>query len=108
MLEWNAFQNHRTIIMDQISSIASRSQKTGRVCIIGAGHMNDIDLKQLKQLYDHVDLLDIDDAAMKEGLSFQTELNRPEVHMGTTFTTYTADTLSHAHTTCTHPPQHDY
>jgi hypothetical protein len=70
--KWDLYHSHREQVMALIEG-KSKSQND-RLCILGAGNCNDIDLNVLVDRYREIHLIDIDDKAVCEGVSRQ-ELN---------------------------------
>jgi hypothetical protein len=57
------FTEHRRQVMGLIQSLAVHS--TDRICILGAGNGNDLDLGELTQAFAHVHLVDLDPVALQ-------------------------------------------
>jgi hypothetical protein len=66
---WQAFAGHRRKVTDLLT--AEPSGGDSRLCILGAGNCNDLDLKLLQSAYREIHLVDLDAAALEEGLARQ-------------------------------------
>ena len=69
---WIAFTPHRrrvTAILEKLGSNSQSAQR--RLCVVGAGNLNDVELSQLQRIYAHIELIDIDLAALERGLRKQ-------------------------------------
>ncbi|EOD16326.1 hypothetical protein EMIHUDRAFT_210684 [Emiliania huxleyi CCMP1516] len=69
---WIAFTPHRrrvTAILEKLGSNSQSAQR--RLCVVGAGNLNDVELSQLQRIYAHIELIDIDLAALERGLRRQ-------------------------------------
>jgi hypothetical protein len=73
---WNLYAGHRAHITD----LLLRSAKGGRLCLLGAGHCNDVDLDQLAAHYAAIHLVDIDRAALLAAVSRQTPAVQAVLH----------------------------
>jgi len=69
--DWNLYAGHRARFTDLLMTSATG----GRLCLLGAGHCNDVDLDRLATQYSAIHLVDIDRAALLAAVSRQT----PEV-----------------------------
>jgi hypothetical protein len=63
---WNLFAEHRR----QVTQLLMPGQPHGgqRLCVLGAGNCNDIDLAQLTSAYSEVHLVDLDEQALQRAL----------------------------------------
>ena len=66
---WDAFADHRQKVMALLQKNPPRDG--GRICILGAGNCNDLDLASLLATYDQIHLVDIDRHALGEGVTRQ-------------------------------------
>ena len=66
---WKCFSEHRQRVTELLLSLESPSYE--RLCILGAGNCNDIDLRQLLQKYHEIHLVDIDETALLSGIQMQ-------------------------------------
>ena len=64
---WTAFAGHRT----QIAARLLSSAPTGKLCVLGAGNCNDLDLPALGRAFAELHLVDIDAAALARGVARQ-------------------------------------
>mmetsp|Transcript_16762 Transcript_16762/g.31108 ORF Transcript_16762/g.31108 Transcript_16762/m.31108 type:complete len:410 (+) Transcript_16762:89-1318(+) len=83
--QWESYSPHRETITGILESAQLTTQ--GRLCVLGAGNSNDLDLRRLLRSFSHIDLLDIDGKALERGLANQfpasDELaNRITLHSG--------------------------
>jgi len=62
---WTLFANHRRHVTDLI---ASRAVSNGRLCVLGAGNCNDLDLEHLGPHFAAIHLLDLDGDALARSL----------------------------------------
>lgn len=67
---WGAFANHRTIITQTLLELGA-NRISPRLCALGAGNCNDIDLKQLSSTFAEIHLVDWDSAALSAGVERQ-------------------------------------
>ena len=67
---WQRYQGHRERTTAAILALAPPSG--GRVCLLGAGNANDLDLDQLAGRFEEVHLVDIDAAALARATGRQT------------------------------------
>ena len=74
---WRRFGSHRSKVMSLLRSAASPDSRLG---LLGAGNANDVDLNELTGLYRSIDLIDLDLAALREGLSQQELANDPRIN----------------------------
>jgi len=65
---WDCFARHRDRVTQLLTQVAPPS---GRLCVLGAGNSNDLDLPALLQAYAEVHLVDLDAAALQSGLARQ-------------------------------------
>lgn len=73
---WTAFAGHRAQITSRLLSSAPPSP--GKLCVLGAGNSNDLDLAALSRAFEEVRLVDIDARALERGMSRQADA-RPGV-----------------------------
>jgi hypothetical protein len=73
---WDRYAGHRAQVTAAILALAPPAgadvgvaKATGRVCLLGAGNANDLDLARLAARYDEVHLVDIDPAALSRAVS---------------------------------------
>ena len=74
---WRRFSSHRSKVMSLLRSAASPDSRLG---LLGAGNSNDVDLNELNGLYRSIDLIDLDPAALREGLAQQQLNDDPRVN----------------------------
>jgi hypothetical protein len=66
---WASYESHRRRVTDLL--LAARPQAPSRLCVLGAGNCNDLELSKLAQAYDEVRLVDLDAAAVRAGVAAQ-------------------------------------
>jgi hypothetical protein len=67
---WDRYGGHRRRLTAEILALAPPAG--GRVCLLGAGNANDLDLEQLASRFDEVHLVDIDPGALARAQGRQT------------------------------------
>jgi hypothetical protein len=67
---WTYFESHRAEIQKLVVP-AFHAPGTGRLCVLGAGNCNDIDLRELAEAFAEVHLVDIDGAALESAVRRQ-------------------------------------
>ena len=73
--QWDAFSGHR----EKVSAIlgAGADPCPGRLCVLGAGNCNDLDLAALLRAHREVHLVDLDAEALAQGVERQGVADRP-------------------------------
>ncbi|QDV24686.1 hypothetical protein [Aureliella helgolandensis] len=68
---WDHFASHRTQITNQLRGIVGRcvGRHALRMCVLGAGNCNDLDLLELCQLFAQLTLVDIDRSALQAAVA---------------------------------------
>ncbi|MFV1965009.1 MAG: hypothetical protein ACC628_06270 [Pirellulaceae bacterium] len=66
---WDLYASHRERVMGLLAQGTRTSP--ARLCVLGAGNCNDLDLPRLTDLFDEVHLTDLDVAALEFGVSQQ-------------------------------------
>ena len=66
---WDLYEGHRQKVMALLHQVKGASK--ARLCILGAGNCNDIDLKQLLHWYAAIHLVDWDARSLQNGLKKQ-------------------------------------
>ncbi|MCA9022365.1 MAG: hypothetical protein KDA74_19585, partial [Planctomycetaceae bacterium] len=59
---WEHGAAHRNLITGYLTELAQSSR--GRLCVLGAGNCNDLDLQKLSQVYSEIHLVDLDESAL--------------------------------------------
>jgi hypothetical protein len=79
---WDLAAGHRLHMTERIVSIAPA--RAGRLCVLGAGNSNDLELESLGQIYKEVHLVDVDGEALARGLARQggETLHNVQLHGG--------------------------
>ena len=75
---WNDYEPHRRIVTEHL--IAKRPPGRDRLCVLGAGNANDLDLPRLTATFREVHLVDLDAEALALGVSRQGMLGTPTVY----------------------------
>src|SRR5215471_14108908 len=68
--DWDLYADHRAHFTDAI--LAASSRPGGRLCLLGAGHCNDVDLERLAATFTEIHLVDIDAKAVARASERQT------------------------------------
>ena len=70
---WDDFRSHRQQIEDLIlaDGVADAIVRAGRLCVLGAGNCNDLDLKGFTDVFAEVHLVDLDAAALDRAVRRQ-------------------------------------
>ena len=63
--QWQMYASHRQAIERLI--VSALQSHRGRICVLGAGNCNDLDLEWLATVFSEVHLVDIDPAALAAG-----------------------------------------
>lgn len=66
---WDLYASHRTVVTRLICHALPTAE--GRLCVVGAGNCNDLDLATLVSHYREIHLVDIDTSAMNWGIEHQ-------------------------------------
>jgi hypothetical protein len=73
---WEEFAGHR----GQVTSVLCAGAKgTSRLCVLGAGNCNDLDLAALLKAHPEAHLVDLDAAAVRDGVARQGQERNPAV-----------------------------
>ncbi len=75
--DWTLYADHRARLTEAILSSATRSG--GRLCLLGAGKCNDVDLDRLALAFSEIHLVDIDPAALGAAVARQAPAVRSRV-----------------------------
>jgi hypothetical protein len=77
--QWEGFAEHR----QRLTSVLAREKPAGRsrLCVLGAGNANDLDLTALLSTHREVHLVDIDSAALSAGAKRQGVARHPRLHL---------------------------
>lgn len=67
--DWALYAEHRTALTRAL--LASAPTNGGRLCILGAGKCNDVDLEQLAEVFSEIHLVDIDPSAVASAVARQ-------------------------------------
>lgn len=76
---WEEGAAHRNLITRYLIDLAE--SPGGRLCVLGAGNCNDLDLQKLSQVYSEVHLVDLDETALKYAVDFQAVSEDPSIHL---------------------------
>lgn len=66
---WDCFTSHRDKVTNLLSPAAPHP--SARLCVLGAGNCNDLDLSQLLKSFARIELVDLDADAMRDGIERQ-------------------------------------
>src|SRR5687767_6985847 len=62
---WERYRGHRQRVTAEILALApAGAEPGGRVCLLGAGNANDLELEALASRFDEIHLVDIDPGAL--------------------------------------------
>lgn len=75
--QWQLYASHR----QEIERLLAPDTHDGRLCVLGAGNCNDLDLRWLSKVYREVHLVDIDAAALQRAVKFQQVREMPRVRL---------------------------
>jgi hypothetical protein len=67
--DWALYAAHRARLTEAIRASAPRAG--GRLCLLGAGRCNDVDLDALAQVFSEIHLVDVDDKALAGAVARQ-------------------------------------
>jgi hypothetical protein len=68
---WDEYACHRRHVMELVVDAAADQPRPRRLCALGAGNCNDLDLLHLLRDYDEIHLVDVDAAAVEAGVARQ-------------------------------------
>jgi hypothetical protein len=68
---WDDYAEHRRNVMELLADAAGDQAKPRRLCALGAGNCNDLDLLHLLRGYDEIHLVDVDGPAVEAGVARQ-------------------------------------
>ena len=79
---WERYRGHRERVTAEILALAPGGSEAGggRLCLLGAGNANDLDLEALAAHFDEVHLVDIDAAALERAAGRQSPAVRAKLH----------------------------
>ena len=77
--QWEGFAEHRRCL----TAVLARGATAGRsrLCVLGAGNTNDLDLTALLSAYREVHLVDIDSESLVSGVTRHGVANHPRLHL---------------------------
>jgi hypothetical protein len=79
---WSYFASHRAeiqkLVLPEVTPFASANP---RLCVLGAGNCNDVDLKELVAAFPEVHLVDIDSSALEGAVGRQEVAQAPQVRL---------------------------
>lgn len=76
---WESGASHRVTLTKYLTGLAGNRQ--GRLCLLGAGNCNDLDLQRLLQVYSEVHLVDLDESALEYGVQSQKVSDNPRLFL---------------------------
>lgn len=77
---WDAGASHRAHVMRLLIG-EHAGEQSSRLCILGAGNCNDLDLAALLSAFDEVHLVDLDPESLAAGVSKQGPLDTTRIHL---------------------------
>jgi hypothetical protein len=79
---WEPFRSHRQRVTAEILALAPGEDdaRGGRLCVLGAGNANDLDLEALAARFDEIHLVDIDPGALSRATGRQSPEVRAKLH----------------------------
>jgi hypothetical protein len=79
--DWALYAHHRARLTDSIAEMApAPASPVGRLCLLGAGNCNDVDLARLAGHFAEIHLVDIDGAALARAVARQPPDIRARLH----------------------------
>ena len=77
---WECYRGHRQRVTAALLALARGGEGAGgRLCLLGAGNANDLDLEQLAARFDEIHLVDIDPGALSRATGRQTPAVRAKL-----------------------------
>jgi hypothetical protein len=76
---WEVFRSHRTRVTELLKGAAG--SRDSRLCVLGAGNCNDLDLGSLLEVYREIHLVDLDAEALAGGVGRQGYKDGPAVRI---------------------------
>ena len=73
--QWTTFESHRR----RVTELLVRDAAKGRLCVLGAGNCNDLDLNVLLDHYREIHLVDLDQQALANAIARQNPEGRPGI-----------------------------
>ncbi len=77
--QWIGFEGHRAKVSKLLGSVSN--PRTTRLCVLGAGNTNDLDLPALLAAHREVHLVDLDPLALEGGVVRQGVGHEPRLHL---------------------------
>lgn len=74
---WDAFSEHR----NQVTSLLKYGSDSSRLCILGAGNCNDLDLTTLIHSHPEIHLVDLDGDALAQGVAKQNLADQGHIYL---------------------------
>ncbi len=85
--DWALYAAHRARLTDAVveslkltAVAASKRPESGRLCLLGAGNCNDVDLERLGETFAEIHLVDLDGPALARAVARQPDSVRPRLH----------------------------
>ena len=75
--DWAAYSGHREHFTQAV--LAASKTGTGRLCVLGAGKCNDLDLERLARVFSELHLVDIEPGALARAVSRQDPTTRKKI-----------------------------
>ena len=77
--QWTTFSSHRQKVTNLLVTSSNRPQS--RLCVLGAGNANDLDLQSLLAVHREVHLVDLDSEALAQAAQRQQVARHPALHL---------------------------
>src|SRR3954452_18851336 len=77
---WDHFAQHRRKVCELLVPENVSAAARGKLCVLGAGNCNDLDLPRLLESFDQIDLVDIDPTALSTAVRRQGVESDRRVH----------------------------
>lgn len=78
---WERFGPHRQRVTSLLLDIPTAHHPHASLCLLGAGNLNDVDLRQLLDHYAVIQLVDLDGLAMQQGIERQCITCPPSIQL---------------------------
>ena len=86
---WTLYEPHRdrvtSLLLNALPSPATDKDSAPRICLLGAGNCNDVDLRQLTDRCQEVALVDLDASALQQAVERQQLVGHPAIRLQSGF-----------------------
>ena len=79
--QWDGFSGHRKVVSNLLGAGEGRGGQAARLCVLGVGNANDLDLPALLEAHREVHLVDLDGESLDLGASRQGVADRPGLRL---------------------------